>query len=76
MSVKEMITGYMNLIARACAVVLSYSKGINDLCVVQDFNKTYDDTKDNIARALQIPQERHDRSGGTARQSASNGISR
>ena len=25
---------------------------------------------------LQIPQERHDRSGGTARQSASNGISR
>lgn len=27
-------------------------------------------------KIMQIPQERHDRSGGTARQSASNGISR
>ena len=51
MSVKEMIIRYMNLIARACAVVLSYSKGINDLCVVQDFNKTNEDMKYNIALA-------------------------
>ena len=51
MSEKEMITKYMNLIACACAVVLSYSKGINVLCVVHGFKRTYDDMRDNIARA-------------------------
>lgn len=42
MTVEEEITKYMNLIARACAVVSCYPKGINNLYVAPGFQKTYD----------------------------------
>lgn len=51
MSVKEIITEYMNLIARACAVVSSYPKDINDIYVLKGFDSTHSGTWADIERA-------------------------
>ncbi len=54
MSVEEEITEYMNLIARACAVVSSYSQELNNLYVMRDFKKTYGDTRKSVEKAWLI----------------------
>lgn len=48
MTTEEEITKYMNLIARACAVVTSYPDGLNNLSVMPGFRKTYDGTWNSI----------------------------
>ena len=54
LSVEEEITEYMNLIARACAVVSSYSQELNNLYVMRDFKKTYGDTRKSVEKAWLI----------------------
>lgn len=51
MSVREVITEYMNLIARACAIVYSYPKDINNLYTVEGFNDCREVTWQDIAKA-------------------------
>ena len=51
MPFQEEVIEYMNLIARACAVVSSYPKELNNLYVMRGFNKSFDEDWKNVARA-------------------------